>query len=57
MSIVDETVLSLSDRAKVIQNSEANKQEDIHMAEEIFRKYRREGRFFVDIIGGKMPEK
>ncbi|MDR0948559.1 MAG: DUF3990 domain-containing protein [Lachnospiraceae bacterium] len=56
ITIVDETVLSSADRAELISNSEANRQEGIQMAEEICRKYRREGRFFDEIIGGKKLE-
>lgn len=42
--------LTESDRVKLKQESEANRSKGIMMADEICRKYRREGRFFDEIL-------
>lgn len=42
--------LTESDRKKLKQESEANRSKGIMMADEICRKYRREGRFFDEIL-------
>lgn len=50
IKIVDEQVLTENDREKLKQKSEANRSKGIAMADEICRKYRREGRFFDEIL-------
>ncbi|WP_252198190.1 hypothetical protein [Clostridium sp. MCC353] len=47
--ILDEQVLTENDRDKRKQESEASRSKGIAMADEIFRKYRRDGRFFDEI--------
>lgn len=48
--ILDEQELTESDRNKLKQESEANRSKGISMADEICRKYRRDGRFFDEIL-------
>lgn len=50
IKILDEQVLTENDWDKLKQESEANRSKGIAMAEEICRKYRREGRFFDEIL-------
>lgn len=50
IKIVNEQVLTENDREKLKQKSEANRSKGIAMADEICRKYRREGRFFDEIL-------
>jgi len=50
IKILDEQVLSGNDRDKLKQESEANRSKGIAMADEICRKYRREGQFFDEIL-------
>lgn len=48
--IMDVQKLSETDREKLKQESEANRSRGIALADEICRKYRREGRFFDEIL-------
>lgn len=50
IKILDEQELSENDRGKLKQESEANRSKGIAMTDEICRKYRREGRFFDEIL-------
>ena len=50
IKILDEQVLTRNDRDKLKQESEANRSKGIAMADEICRKYRREGQFFDEIL-------
>lgn len=50
IEILDEKKLSEADRSKLKQESETNRSKGIAMADEICRKYRREGRFFDEIL-------
>lgn len=50
IKILDEQALTEHDRAKLKQESEANRSKGIAIAEEICRKYRRDGRFFDEIV-------
>lgn len=50
IKILDEQELTENDRYKLKQESEANRSKGIAMADEICRKYRREGRFFDEIL-------
>lgn len=50
IKILDEQVLTEHDRDKLKQESEANRSKGIAMAEEICRKYRRDGQFFDEIL-------
>lgn len=50
IKILDEQTLTKSDRDKLKQESEANRSKGVAMADEICRKYRREGRFFDEIL-------
>lgn len=50
IKILDEQELTENDRDKLKQESEANRSKGIAMADEICRKYRREGRFFDEIL-------
>ena len=50
ITVLDEQELSIDDLAALKQESEANRSKGITMAEEICRKYRREGRFFDEIL-------
>lgn len=48
--IVDEQKISEFDRDKLKEESEKNRSQGIALADEICRKYRREGRFFDEIL-------
>lgn len=50
IKILDEQKLSKDDTDKLKRESESNRLKGISMAEEICRKYRREGRFFDEIL-------
>lgn len=50
IKILDEREVSEEDLEELKQKSEANRSKGIAMAEEICRKYRREGRFFDEIL-------
>lgn len=50
IKILDEQELTENDRDKLKQESEANRSKGIAMADEICRRYRREGRFFDEIL-------
>lgn len=50
IKILDEQILTGAERDKLKQESEANRSKGIAMAEEICRKYRRDGRFFDEIL-------
>lgn len=50
IEILEEHKLTQSDRDKLKQESEANRSKGIAMANEICRKYRRDGRFFDEIL-------
>lgn len=50
IKIIEEQELSEKDRDKLKQESVANRSKGIAMADEICRKYRREGRFFDEIL-------
>lgn len=50
IKILDEQELTENDRDKLKRESEANRSKGIIMAEEICRKYRRDGRFFDEIL-------
>ena len=50
ITILGEQALSEYDRDKLKQESEANRLKGVALADEICRKYRREGRFFDEII-------
>lgn len=50
IKILDEQVLTENDRHKLKQESEANRSKGIAMADEICRRYRRDGRFFDEIL-------
>lgn len=50
IKIVDEQVLSEADRDILKQESETNRSKGIAIADEICRKYRREGQFFDEIL-------
>lgn len=50
IKILDEQELTGDDRGKLKQNSEANRSKGIAMADEICRKYRRDGQFFDEIL-------
>lgn len=50
IKILDEQELTENVRNKLKQESEANRSKGIAMAEEICRKYRRDGRFFDEIL-------
>ena len=50
IKILDEQELSAEDREKLKQESEANRSKGVAMADEICRKYRREGQFFDEIV-------
>jgi len=50
IAIIDELVLSEYDREKLKKESEENRSQGIAMAEELCRKYRRDGRFFDEIL-------
>ena len=50
IKILDEQKLTEDNRAKLKQESQTNRSKGIAMADEICRKYRREGRFFDEIL-------
>lgn len=50
IEIIDENELTENERGKLKQESENNRSGGIAMAEEICRKYRRDGRFFDEIL-------
>ncbi len=50
IKILDEQELTRNDREKLKQDSEANRSKGIAMADEICRKYRRDGQFFDEIL-------
>ncbi len=50
IKILDEQEINEKDRDKLKQESEANRSKGIAMANEICRKYRRDGRFFDEIL-------
>jgi len=50
IKIIDEQKLTEDDRAKLKQGSDANRSKGIALAEEICRKYRRDGQFFDEIL-------
>ncbi len=50
IKIVDEQKISEFDRDKLKEESEKNRSQGIALADEICRKYRREGRFFDEIL-------
>lgn len=50
IKILDEQAITGDDRDKLKQESEASRSKGIAMAEEICRKYRRNGRFFDEIL-------
>ena len=50
IEIVDERVLTEADREKLRIESEDNRSKGIALADEICRQYRREGRFFDEIL-------
>lgn len=50
IKILEEKALTEENRAKLKQDSEANRFKGIAMADEICRRYRREGRFFDEIV-------
>ncbi len=53
ITIMDEQKLSADDRAKLKEDSDKNRRQGIAMANEICRRYRREGRYFDEILEGK----
>ena len=50
VEIIDEQELTEEDRDTLKQESEANRSKGVAMADEICRKYRRDGRFFDEIL-------
>ncbi len=50
IKIIDEQEFNENDRDKLKQESTANRRKGIALADEICRKYRREGRFFDEIL-------
>ena len=50
INIIDEQKLTKKERDKLKQESETNRSKGIAMADEICRKYRRDGRFFDEIL-------
>lgn len=50
IKILDEKTISNEEREELKQKSEENRQEGIQVAERICREYRREGRFFDEIL-------
>lgn len=50
ITILDEQEISLEDREPLKNESEVNRSKGIALADEICRKYRREGRFFDEIL-------
>ena len=54
--ILEETSLGEEERKKLRAASETNRAVRIAQADEICKRYRREGRFFDEILNGVMPE-
>ena len=52
IEIVEEKIIGETERNELRRTSEEYRREGIRQADEICRKYRREGRFFDEIIGG-----
>ena len=52
IGIAEEKLIGESERKELRKTSEAHRQEGIRQADEICRKYRREGRFFDEILSG-----
>ena len=52
IEIVEERIIGEEERNGLRQTSEAHRKEGIRQADEICRKYRRDGRFFDEILGG-----
>ncbi|MCL2013757.1 MAG: DUF3990 domain-containing protein [Oscillospiraceae bacterium] len=52
IEIAEEKIIGEAERSELRQKSEVHRQEGIRQADEICRKYRRDGRFFDEIIGG-----
>jgi len=52
IEIVEEKAIGETERGELRLASQAHRQEGIRQADEICRKYRREGRFFDEILGG-----
>lgn len=50
IKILEEQVIAEKDREKLKAESEANRSKGIALAEEVCRRYRREGRFFDEIL-------
>lgn len=50
IKVLEEQKLTMNDRNKLKQESQANRSKGIAMANEICRKYRRDGRFFDEIL-------
>lgn len=50
IKILDEQEISEADRNKLKQESDANRTKGVLMADEVCRRYRREGRFFDEIL-------
>jgi hypothetical protein len=50
LKIIDEAVISVQDRIVLKQTSEQNRTEGIALAEKMCRQYRREGRYFDEIL-------
>lgn len=50
IKILDEREISEADRNKLKQESDANRTKSVLMADEVCRRYRREGRFFDEIL-------
>lgn len=53
IAIVEEHVLSVTERQNLMEESDQNRKKGIALAEGICRKYRREGRFFDEIVAGE----
>ena len=53
IKILNEQVLTEDERIELKQKSEENRSKGISLAEEICRKYRREGRFFDEILNSE----
>ena len=50
ITIIDKQTITENERSLLKQESEANRSSGIKMADEICRKYRRDGRFFDEIL-------
>ena len=57
IEIINEEVISTEDRNQLRRQSEEYRKEGISKADEICRRYRREGRFFDEIIAGDTENK